>query len=62
MLKKNYEFKIVFNRGRKQSGEYLNIFFLKNNKKTNCLGLAVSSKVRKGCSTKQNKKTIKRKL
>ena len=52
MLKKNYEFKRVLTKGKKQTGEYLNIFFSKNNKNCNFLGLAISTKVRKGSSKK----------
>ena len=51
MLKKNYEFKAVLTKGKKFSGQYLNLFVLKNDFEYNLLGLAISSKVRKS-STK----------
>lgn len=48
MLKKNYEFKHVLTKGKCYSGQYIKIFMIKNNKSNNFLGLAISTKVRKG--------------
>ena len=62
MLKKNYEFKHVLTKGKYYSGQYMKAFIIKNNKNNNFLGLAISTKVRKSTSKKQNKKIIKRKL
>ena len=62
MLKKNYEFKHVLTKGKYYSGQYIKAFIIKNNKNNNFLGLAISTKVRKGAWKKQNKKIIKRKL
>lgn len=62
MLKKNYEFKHVLTKGKYYSGQYMKAFIIKNNKNNNFLGLAISTKVRKGTWKKQNKKIIKRKL
>ena len=45
MLKKNYEFKHVLTKGKYYSGQYIKAFIIKNN---NFLGLAISTKVRKG--------------
>lgn len=50
MLKKNYEFKQVLTKGKKFSGQYLNLFILKNDFNYNFLGLAISTKLRKSCS------------
>ena len=44
MLKKNYEFKNVLNRGKYYSGNYIEVFIKKNKKNINFLGIAISSK------------------
>lgn len=62
MLKKNYEFRQVLSGGKCYSGDYIIAFIKKNKKENNFLGLAISTKVRKSVSKKQNKKTFKRKL
>ena len=48
MLKKNYEFKQVLTKGKYYSGEYIKAFIVENHKENNFLGLAISTKVRKG--------------
>jgi len=53
MLKKNYEFKYVFLKGKYISGKYIEIFIKKNNRSKNLLGIAVSKKI--GKSVKRNK-------
>ena len=62
MLKKNYEFKQVLTKGKYYSGNYIKAYIIKNYKQNNLLGLAISTKVRKSTSKKQNKKVTKRKL
>lgn len=52
MLKKNYEFKRVLTKGNRYYGTYLKVFILKNNRDINFLGLAISTKVRKGSPKK----------
>ena len=42
-LKKNYEFKNVLTRGKFYIGKQISIYVLKNNKKTNVIGIAVST-------------------
>ena len=44
MLKKNYEFSIVFLKGTYYSGRVIEAFILNNRQKSNYLGLAISSK------------------
>ena len=44
-LKKNYEFNYTFKRGKYFSGEWLACFCIKNNQKTNYIGIAISSKI-----------------
>ncbi len=53
MLKKNYEFRGVLNKGTCARGFLLDIYIKKNNKKINNLGIAVSKKA--GNSVKRNK-------
>ncbi len=48
MLKKNYEFRNVLKNGIRYSGNYLSVFILKNKYDYNLLGLAISTKIRKG--------------
>ncbi len=43
-LKKNYEFKNVFLKGKFYKGKQISIYVLKNNKKINVIGIAVSTK------------------
>ena len=52
MLKKNYEFKDVLNRGKYYSGKYIIIYIKKNRKNINLLGIAISSKL--GKAVKRN--------
>ena len=44
MLKKNYEFKTVLTKGKCFREKEIEAFILKNNKKRNFLGIAVSTK------------------
>lgn len=44
MLKKNYEFNMVFSKGKYYSGKTIEAFILDNKTKNNYLGLAVSTK------------------
>ena len=43
-LKKNYEFKNVLKRGKFYIGKQISIYVLKNNKKSNVIGIAVGIK------------------
>ena len=43
-LKKNYEFKNVLSRGKFYIGKQVSIYVLKNNKESNVIGIAVSTK------------------
>lgn len=43
-LKKNYEFKNVLKRGKFYIGKQISIYVLKNNKKSNVIGVAVGIK------------------
>jgi len=44
-LKKNYEFNNTFKRGKYCSGNYIECFYIKNNKNINYFGIAISSKL-----------------
>ena len=59
MLKKNYEFKNVLTKGKKFSGQYLNLFVMKNGFNYNLLGLAVSSKVGKAVQRVKIKRLLR---
>ena len=59
MLKKNYEFKNVFNRGKFYPGKYIAIFIRKNNKNINFLGIAISSKLGKAVKRNYVKRLIR---
>lgn len=44
-LKKNYEFNNTFKRGKYFGGNYIECFYIKNNKNINYIGVAISSKL-----------------
>ena len=44
-LKKNYEFKRVLNKGQYYYGKYIQFIIIKNNRKINRRGIAISSKI-----------------
>lgn len=44
-LKKNYEFNNTFKRGKYFSGNFIECFYIKNNKNINYYGIAISSKL-----------------
>jgi ribonuclease P protein component, eubacterial len=52
-LKKNYEFKHIFDNGKFYNGKYINVYIIKNNVNKNKIGIAVSKKA--GKSVKRNK-------
>ncbi|MNL49279.1 Ribonuclease P protein component [compost metagenome] len=53
MLKKNYEFRKVLNKGKYFSGKNIEAFILKNDVNVNFLGLAIGTKI--GHAFKRNK-------
>ncbi len=59
MLKKNYEFKSVLNRGKRYSGKYITIFIKRNHKNINFLGIAISSKLGKAVQRNYVKRMIR---
>ena len=44
MLKKNYEFKKILNKGKHIKGKQIEVFYLKEENSKNFLGIAVSKK------------------
>lgn len=52
-LKKNYEFKRVYNKGRYSAGKHLVLYALNNNLEANRLGITTSKKV--GNSVRRNR-------
>ena len=59
MLKKNYEFKTVLAKGKCFREKEIEIFILKNNKKRNFLGIAVSTKNGKAFQRNRAKRIIR---
>lgn len=53
MLKKNYEFRKVLSKGKYYSGEYVEAFILKNERKANLLGIAINTKI--GTAVERNR-------
>jgi len=59
MLKKNYEFKNIFVKGKYYGGEYIEIFALKSDININMLGIAISKKIAKSVKRNRIKRLIK---
>lgn len=59
MLKKNYEFKKVLTKGKYYSGNYIEVFVLKNNQSYNKLGIAVGVKIAKAVKRNRIKRLIR---
>ena len=59
MLKKNYEFKYVFSRGKYFYGKYLDAFIIKRYECINKLGICVSSKIAKANKRNRIKRLIR---
>ena len=59
MLKKNYEFKTVLTKGKCFKEKEIEIFILKNNKKRNFLGIAISTKSGKAFQRNRAKRIIR---
>ena len=58
-LKKNYEFKNVLTKGKCYFGKYISIYIIKNNNKTNKIGIAVGKKVTIAVKRNQIKRWIR---
>lgn len=60
MMKKNYEFRNVLSKGKYYSGNYIEAFIKKNNKKNvNFLGIAISVKIAKAVKRNHIKRLIR---
>ena len=59
MLKKNYEFKRVFEKKKYYGGKYLEIFILENKLQENFLGIAISKKVANSVHRNKIKRLIR---
>ena len=59
VIKKNYEFKTLFSKGKFIYGEYIHVYILKNNCNLNKLGIAVSKKQGKAVKRNHFKRIIR---
>ena len=58
-LKKNYEFNSTFKRGKYFTGNYIESFYIKNNKNLNYIGIAISSKLCNAVKRNRIKRVIR---
>ena len=59
ILKKNYEFRTVLNKGKFYGGKYIDIFVTKNNKGINYIGIAIGVKLAKAVKRNHVKRLIR---
>ena len=59
MIKKNYEFKYLFSKGKFYYGEFIHIYIKENNKPFNKLGIAISKKQGKAVKRNRIKRLIR---
>lgn len=59
MLKKNYEFKYIFQKGKYFSGKYIELYIKKNKTSKNLLGIAISKKIAKSVKRNRIKRLIR---
>ena len=59
VLKKNYEFRKVLNKGKFYSGQYIDVFLTKNNKNKKYFGIAVGVKAAKAVKRNHIKRLIR---
>ena len=59
MLKKNYEFRKVLTKGKYYSGDYIEIFVIKNNTNINKIGIAIGVKLGKAYQRNYVKRLIR---
>lgn len=58
-LKKNYEFRNVLSKGKYYIGSQVIIYFLKNNRDINRLGIAINTKLGNAVARNQSKRYIR---
>lgn len=59
-LKKNYEYRKVLSKGKYLSGKYIECYFINNKiKKSNFIGIAISSKIAKAVKRNKIKRLIR---
>ena len=59
MLKKNYEFKYILEKGKYFSGKYIEMFIIKNNLNLNLIGIAISKKLTNAVNRNKIKRLIR---
>ena len=58
-IKKNYEFKYILQKGKYYSGDTIEVFIIKNNKKSNYIGMAIGVKIAKAVKRNHIKRLIR---
>ena len=58
-LKKNYQFNNTFKKGKYFSGDFIECFYMKNNKNINYFGIAISSKLCNAVKRNRIKRVIR---
>ena len=58
-IKKNYEFKYVFNKGQRYSAKYINAYICKNNRQFNKFGISISKKYGKAVKRNLAKRLVR---
>ena len=59
MLKKNYEFRRILNKGKFYGGQYIDAFLTKNNSNKNYIGIAIGVKLGKAVHRNHIKRLIR---
>lgn len=59
LLKKNYEFRKILNKGKFYSGQYIEVFIIKNNTDKNYIGIAIGVKIAKAVKRNYIKRLIR---
>ena len=58
-LRKNFEFKLVYNKGRSHANRHLIMYVMKNNSDSNRLGISVSKKIGNSVMRNRVKRVIR---
>ena len=59
MIKKNYEFRAILNKGKYVTGKFIECFYVSNKQDINFMGIAISSKLAKANKRNRIKRLIR---